>query len=171
VNEKDGVPMLYFRSASFLMIVAFAALLGFQSTHIAGMARVYPTVLVALVIAGSLIISVKDFVSRNAIAPLDAEVAKLVSAPGRIAWCLAGFVVLWLAYPWLLSNLGFIVATTCAISLSLWLLNTERMLVGVLGAAIFSIAFSVLFATVLYIPTPSGIIDEWLARMLFALRN
>ncbi len=163
--------MLYFRLASLLMIVTFAALLGVQSTHITGMARVYPTVLVILVIAGSLVISVKDLVSREATEPLDAELTKLVSAPSWIGWRLIGFVALWLIYPWLLSNIGFIVATTCTISLSLWLLKVERMVLGILGAIVFSVGFSVLFATVLYIPTPSGMIDEWVARMLFALTH
>jgi Tripartite tricarboxylate transporter TctB family len=163
--------MLTFRLASLLTIVAFAALLGVQSAQIAGMARVYPTVLVVLVIAGSLLIAVQDVVTRATTAPLDAELKKLISVPARIGWRLAGFVAVWLVYPWLLSSTGFIVATTCAISLSLWLLKVKRMFFGILGAVMFSVAFSILFATVLYIPTPSGIIDDWLAQMLFALSH
>lgn len=164
--------MFSFRLLSFGLIAMFAVLLGVRSTQLPdGIARAYPTVLVAAVLLGMLAMTAREVVRRRVPTLMDAEIARLVSAPVQPGWRLLGFVVLWAAYPWLLSHVGFIVATTVTISLSLRVLGNSRIGLAIFGAVLFSFTFAILFTTVFYIPTPSGVVDDWLARVLFLLTN
>lgn len=163
--------MLYFNLISFFLIIGFAGVLALQLPGIATSARVYPAVMMVLVVACSLVIVVKEIAGRSATEPLDGRMAKILSAPWSIRLRMFSFVVVWLVYPWVLSHAGFIVATTGVISVSLWLLEIERPLVGIFVAALFSVIFSIVFATILYIPTPSGPIDQLLTQALYAIRH
>lgn len=163
--------MLYFNLISLLLIVCGAVVLGLQTPDIAASARVYPVVLMVLVVVCSLVIAAKEIAGRSTTAPLDAKLAKILSAPSPFRIRLLAFVTTWLIYSWALSLAGFIVATTCAISFSLWLLGTRRILVGVATAALFSVVLSILLATVLYIPTPSGPLDQLLIQTIYAIRH
>lgn len=163
--------MLYFNLISFFLIVGGAAALGQQTPNIAASARTYPLVLIVLVVACSLIIAAKEIAGRAATAPLDPRLAKILSAPSEFRMRVFGFTATWLIYSWTLSWVGFIVATTCAIAFSLWLLRTGKILVGALSAALFSVVLSVLLATVLYIPTPQGPVDQLLTQAIFALQH
>jgi Tripartite tricarboxylate transporter TctB family len=163
--------VLYFNLISLLLIVCGATVLGLDTSHIVESARVYPSILIGLVIVFSLIIAVKEIAGRAATAPLDSQLAKILRAPSRLRLRLLAFCAAWLIYPWGLTNAGFIAATTCAISLSLWLLKIKRPFIGVLAALMFSLTFSILFATVLFIPTPLGPLDELLSRLLFAVQH
>lgn len=163
--------MLYFNLISLLLFVCGAAVLGLQLPGIAATARVYPLVLIVLVVASSLIVAAKEIAGRAAIEPLDSRIAKILSAPLPVRVRLAGFIATWLIYAWALSGAGFIVATTCAIFVSLWLLRIRHWLVGLVAAATFSLAFSILFATVLFIPTPSGPLDQLLTQAIYAIRH
>lgn len=163
--------MLYFNLISLFLIICGAGILGLQTPEIAASARVYPAVLIVFVILCSLVIGVKDVVGRANTAPLDAKLAKILSATSRSRVRLTAFVATWLIYSALLSQIGFIVATTCAISVSLWLLGVRRTVVGILSAALFSVTFSILFATVLYIPTPAGPLDQLLTEAIYAIQH
>jgi len=81
------------------------------------------------------------------------------------------FAAVWVVYAWALPLLGFIVATTCVLTVSLWLLRVRSIFVGFLGALSFSVAFSILFATVLFIPTPDGIVDRTLIEAIYAIQH
>lgn len=163
--------MLYFNLISFFLIVAGATALGLQTPEIAASARTYPLVLIVLVVAGSLIIAAKEIAGRAATAPLDPRLARILSAPSDFRMRVFGFTATWLIYAGTLSWVGFIVATTGAIALSLCLLKARKILVGALTAAIFSVVLSVLLATVLYIPTPQGLLDRLLTQAIFALQH
>jgi len=163
--------VLYFNLISLFLFVGGAAVLGLQLPGIAASARVYPLVLMVLVVVSSLIIAAKEIAGRAAAEPLDARIAKILSAPLPVRVRVAGFIAIWLIYAWALSLAGFLVATTCAIFVSLWLLRIRHVLVGVLAAASFSLAFSILFATVLFIPTPSGPLDQLLIQAIYAIQH
>jgi len=163
--------VLYFNLSSLLLFFCGAVVLGLQLPGIAASARVYPLVLIVLVVACSLIVATKEIAGRAATPPLDPRIAKILSAPLPVRARLAGFIATWLIYAWVLSGAGFLVATTCAIFVSLWLLRIRRALVGLLAAATFSPAFSILFATVLFIPTPSGHLDELLIQTIYAIQH
>ena len=163
--------MLYFNLTSLFLFICGAAVLGLQLPGIAPSARVYPLVLIILVVACSLIVAAKEIAARAATEPLDARIAKILSAPLPVRARFTGFIAAWLIYAWALSELGFIVATTCAIFASLWLLRIRHWLVGLVAAATFSLAFSILFATVLFIPTPSGPLDQLLTQTIYAIQH
>ena len=163
--------MLYFNLISFLLIICAAAVLGLQTPDIAASARVYPLVFVVLVVVCALVIAAKEIAGRSATAPLDSKFAQILSAPSPQRIRVLAFVVTWLAYSWVLTTIGFLVATTCAISVSLWLLLTRRILVGLVSAALFSIVLSILFATVLFIPTPMGPLDQLLTQAIYAIQH
>jgi hypothetical protein len=163
--------VLNFNLLSLLLIVLGAAFLGLQTPRIAAVARVYPSVMIVLVIACALAIVAKDLVERSATPPLDGKLAKILFAPMRSRIRTLGFVAVWLAYTWALPHVGFIVATTCALSISLWLLAIRRPLVGFAAATVFSLVISILFATVLFIPTPSGPVDQLMTRAIYAIQH
>lgn len=167
----DYVAVLYFNLISFFLIICGAAVLGLQTPDIAPSARVYPLVLIALVVVCSLVIAAKEIAGRSATAPLDPTLAKILFAPSPFRIRVFGFVAIWLIYSWALTLVGFIVATTCAISFSLWLLGIRRVLVGIVTAALFSMVLSILLATVLYIPTPSGPLDQLLIQAIYAIQH
>jgi len=163
--------VLYFNLISLLLVVCGAVVLGLQTPHIAESARIYPLVLIVLVVACSAVVAVKEIAGRAATEPLDTRIAKMFSAPLSVRIRVAGFVATWLVYAWVLSEAGFLVATTCAIFASLWLLKIRHALVGFLSAAAFSLVFSILFATVLFIPTPAGPLDQLLTQAIYSIQH
>lgn len=163
--------MLYFNLTSLFLFVCGAVVLALQLPGIAASARVYPLVLIVLVVACSLIVAAREIAGRAATEPLDSRIAKILSAPPEVRVRFAGFIATWLIYAWALSAAGFLVATTCAIFASLWLLRIRHVLAGLLAAATFSLAFSILFATVLFIPTPSGPLDQLLTQAIYAIQH
>jgi hypothetical protein len=163
--------MLYFNLISLFLIICCAVILGLQTPDIAASARVYPLVLIVLVIACSLAVAVKEIIGRATTAPLNAEFTRILAAPSSLRLRLLAFTVTWLIYPLVLSGTGFIASTTCALTLSLWLLKIKKPIVGAVSALVFSLTFSILFATALYIPTPSGPVDDLLTQLLYAIRH
>ena len=163
--------MLYFNLISFFLIISGAAVPGLQTPDIAASARVYPLVMMVLVVLCTLVIAAKEIAGRSETAPLDPTFAKILAAPAPQRLRVIGFVVIWLAYSWALTPVGFLVSTTCAISASLWLLRTRKVLVGIATAAVFSVVLAVLFATVLYIPTPLGPLDKLLAQAIYSIQH
>ena len=162
--------VLVFNLLSLLLIVCGAVILALQTPRIAPAARAYPLALIVLTVVCAVAIAAGDIARRGTLPALDETLAKLLFAEHGRAGTI-GFVATWLVYPWALSAAGFIVATACALSISLWLLGIRRLVAGVVSAALFSLIFSVLFATVLYIPTPSGPLDQLLAQAIYAIQH
>ncbi len=163
--------MLYFNLISLLLIVAWTAVLGSQAGDIAVSARVYPLTVAALVTVCALVIAAQEFAGRAATEPLDGKLRRMLGAPGSVRIRGTAFVATWLLYTAALPLTGFVVATTAALAVSFWLLGVRRIVVGFFGALAFSVVFSVLFATVLYIPIPSGVVDQTLIETIYALRH
>jgi len=163
--------MLYFNLISLFLFVCGAGILALQTPEIALSARVYPVVLIVLVTLCCLVIAAEEFAGRLATPPLDSRLGKMLSAPLRSRVRLFAYLATWVAYAALLPEAGFLVTTTCAIAVSLWLLGVRRVFLGVVTAALFSVTFSVLFATVLYIPTPAGPLDELLTQAIYAIQR
>jgi len=163
--------VLYFNLISLLSFICGAAILALQTPGIAFSARVYPVILIVLVTLCCLVIGAKEIAGRATTARLEAKLAQILSAPWRVRIRVFAFVATWLIYSAALSQVGFIVATTCAIAISLWLLRIRRILLGIATAALFSVTFSILFATVLYIPTPSGPLDQLLTQAIYAIQH
>jgi len=163
--------VLYFNLISLFLITAGAGVLSIQAMEIAVSARIYPLCLAGLVAVCALAVAVRDIADRASADPLDAKLKRILFAPPPIRIRVFAFVATWLAYSWGLPLVGFIVATTCALSISLWLLGVRRLVLGFLGALSFSVVFSILFATVLFIPTPAGVVDRTLIETIYALQH
>lgn len=161
--------MRAFRLISFLLFSLFAAVLGVQSLHLTGMARIYPTVFIIAVIVGTLAMTARELLVSSGSVSVPADVARLLTLSGGSLARLLAFVVAWVAYPAVMATLGFMVATTVAVSASLWLLKVRRVGLIVPSAAVFAICLAVLFTTLFYIPTPSGFLDYRLAHLLFTI--
>lgn len=162
--------VLVFNLLSLSLIVCGAVILALRTPRIAPAARAYPLVLIFLVIGCALAVAAAEIARRTTSPALDEKLAKLLFARhGRART--VGFVATWLVYTWALPGAGFIAGTTCALSISLWLLGVRRLLRGIVAAALFSLIFSALFATVLYIPTPSGPLDRLLTQAIYAIQH
>ncbi|MEF2071745.1 tripartite tricarboxylate transporter TctB family protein [Consotaella aegiceratis] len=163
--------MLIFRLSSFLIMALFGVVLGYQATRFQGMASVYPLGLAVAVVAGMIVMTAREVALKQRGVALHPQIARLTQISGSQLWRFLAFLLLWLAYPSLLSHFGFIVATTVVLALSLWLLRFNRIVAGTIGVVVFCFLLAVLFTTVFYIPTPSGPIDEWLMRLIFSLSS
>ncbi|WP_127904163.1 hypothetical protein [Solirhodobacter olei] len=161
--------MRAFRLISFLLFAIFAAILGVQSLQLTGVTRLYPTVLIVAVILGTLGAALRELLSAEPAVLLHPEIARLLRLPGRSLARLLAFMALWLAYPSLLVGAGFIVATTVTLSASLLLLRLRRIGLVIAGSAVFAVCLAVLFATLFYIPTPSGFLDDAMTRLIYVL--
>lgn len=82
---------------------------------------------------------------------------------------LAGFAAVWSAYVVALPQLGFMLATWLALTLSLALLSRLRWLTP-LWMALFVAVLALLMKVVLYVPVPQGFLDVRLDELLFRLR-
>ncbi len=161
--------MRAFRLISFVLFFAFAAVLGVQSLQLSGLVRDYPAVLIVAVMVGMAALAVLELVGASRGRELPADVARLLELPPASRLRLLVFVVLWLAYPELLSLWGFLVATSLALALSLLLLGLRRIVPAIAGSVLFSVALAVLFSTVFYIPTPAGVLDTALTRLIYVI--
>ena len=161
--------MRAFRLISFLLLFGFAAMLGLQSLQLHGLVRDYPAVLIVAVMAGMAALAALEFAAPAPARELPADVARLLELPRAARLRLLVFVVLWLAYPELLSLWGFLIATSLALSLSLLLLGMRRIAPAIAGSVLFSVALAVLFSTVFYIPTPAGVLDTALTRLIYVI--
>ena len=159
--------MRAFRVISFLLWFLFAALLGQQALHMHGLVRDYPGVLILAVMGGMAAMALREFVPGRRDRELPAEVARLLELPAGARMRLLVFVLLWLAYPWLLSHAGFLVTTSATTAVSLALLGIRRIALGALGSVAFAVSLAVLFSTVFYIPTPAGPLDKALTHLLY----
>lgn len=166
-----GSGMFGFSMGSFAVIAAWAMLLAWRAEKIAPAARVYPMILIALVLVCGVVVAVQEIRSRAATEPLDPKMAAILASPASVRLRLLGFLALWLAYCWALTPFGFVVSTTAAIATSMWLLGTRRIGLNIAAAVVFSCVLLILFQTVLYIPVPSGVIDLWLIKAIYALQH
>lgn len=163
--------MLYFSLISYALILTWAVVLGLETPSIAASARIYPQVLIALVAILSLVIVAQQILARSRPEPVDARIGHLLETRGAARHRMIGFVAVWVAYAFGLAQLGFIVSTSLAIALSLALLGIRHILFSIACALVFSLVMAVLLQTVLYIPTPSGPVDQLLTRTIYALRH
>ena len=163
--------MLYFNLISLLFFVCGAVILAVQTPAIAFSARVYPLVLIVSVTVCCLVIAAKEIAGRATTAKLDAKLAQILFSPAWLRIRVFAFLVVWLIYSALISQVGFIVATSCALAISLWLLGVRRIVLDIVTSVLFSLAFAILFATVLYIPTPSGPLDQLLTQAIYAIQH
>jgi hypothetical protein len=161
--------MRAFRLTSFLLWFTFAAFLGFQALHLRGLVRDYPAALIVAVMAGMTVMVALEFGAPARATEFPSDVARLFALPRDARLRLLAFVVLWLAFPGFLSVCGLLVATSLALAVSLFLLGVRRIVSTLAGSVVFAVALAVLFSTVFYIPTPAGVLDTALTKLIYVI--
>ncbi len=149
----------------FLLIVL--ALMVWRSALVPGPAATYPLVVSLCAFSTVLLLTVLSLRKGEAPAAAPADSAQRLTPMG---WGrLAAFILLWIAYVALLETIGFMVATWVALVVSLALLGGRPTLRAALGTAVFVAVFAVLIKSVLYVPVPTGWLDQQLDSLLYSL--
>lgn len=165
--------MYVFSLLSSAVIGAFLILFGWKASSIIGVAGTYPIALIVLSAVLLLLIFVQD--SRQTRPEVPKQIEGLIATRGTLRMRHLGFVLLWAIYPFVLQGLGFLVSTSIAVTLSLWLVSRPLKVGFVIGsvatAIILTLALALLMSTVLYIPTPAGPLDDALANLLFSFSS
>jgi hypothetical protein len=160
-----------FRIAWIAALAACLAILAADSVQLKGLSGVYPQCLIGLSLALLLNIAVKEARNRYSIQDYDQELANLWRGVRQQRLRLGVFTVVWLAYPFFMSAAGFIVATTVAVAVSLWVASLRHPVRLVLASAVFAVIMAVLITSVLYIPIPGGPVDQALDHLLYVLSS
>lgn len=158
------------RLACLVLVFGLLIALGTSSFSIDAAAARYPQVL----IAGALVaLTVALLQKRRQPAPVgsDAELAALAAGPAPAQMAFGGFVLVWLAFPFVMGALGFVLSTVIALVLSCLLLRIRRPVVVVASSIVLAVAFAVLLRTVLYVPMPSGWLDQRIDQVIYQMRK
>lgn len=158
------------RIACLVLILGFLVLLGTSSLAIAEPASAYPRILISGAIIALAITAWREMQRPDGIAQ-DAELASLSAGPsgGRLAFLT--FVVVWLAYPFAMNYLGFILTTVLALVLSSLILGSRRLVAVAASAIVFAVVFAFLLKTVIYVPMPLAWPDRLLDQAIYRARS
>jgi len=161
--------LVNFRIAWIAVLAAGIAILGADSVKLQGLSGIYPQCLIGLSLALLVSVVVKEARNSYRVEDYDRELAGLWRGAGSQLLRLGVFAVVWFAYPFLMSGAGFIVATTVAVAVSLWASGLRHPVRLFLASGVFSLVMAVLITSVLYIPVPSGPVDQLLDHVLYVL--
>ncbi|MCF8482914.1 MAG: hypothetical protein K9H25_21015 [Rhodospirillum sp.] len=149
-----------------VLLLIILALMVWRSALVPGPAMAYPLVVSLCAFAAVLTLTILSL--RKARVPVLSPLGDVRPTP--VGWGrLAGFILLWIAYVALLDTAGFMLATWLALALSLALLGGRPTVRAALGTAVFVGVFAVLIKSVLYVPVPSGWLDDKLDFLLYSL--
>lgn len=161
--------LVNFRIAWTVALMAAIATLGVDSFKLKGLSGTYPQCLIGLALLLLISVAVKEARRQYRVSDYDQELAELWAGAGSRRLRLSLFTVVWLAYPFFMAAAGFIVSTTVAVAISLWAAGMRRPVRLVLASAVFALIMAVLITSVLYIPVPSGPVDQVLDHVLYVL--
>lgn len=103
--------------------------------------------------------------------PAGDEIALLMRGRADRHVRLVLFTAIWLGYAALLPVLGFVLATTAALTGTILIGGARGALPVVLGCFAFAVGLTVLVKTALYVAVPEAAPERWLELLLFQLRN
>ena len=103
--------------------------------------------------------------------PAGDEIALLMRGRADRHLRLILFTAVWLGYAALLPVLGFILATTAALTGTILIGGARRAVPVALGCFAFAVGLTVLVKTALYVAVPEAAPERWLELLLFRLRN
>lgn len=158
------------RLACLVLVFGLLLALGASSLSIDASAARYPQVL----IAGALIALTTALLTERRHAALsggDTELASLAAGPAPERTAFGGFVLVWLAFPFIMGVLGFVLSTVIALVLSCLLLRIRRPALIIASSVVIAVAFAVLLRTVLYVPMPSGWLDQRIDQVIYQVRK
>ncbi len=82
---------------------------------------------------------------------------------------IAGFCVVWTLYVLLLTRIGFVLASSLALVVSIWIMLGRFRPLASLSAVIFVLALAILVTTVLFVPVPKAALDHWIDETIYTL--
>lgn len=157
------------RTICLSLFLAAFLILGAQAIHIGGATGHYPQALIVLAILFTIWVLIDEARTAAGAKETDTALAQLwrgtLGQKGR----LVVFVLAWIAYPPLLTLVGFLVATTIIMPISLLAGSARHPVATVFFSALVSVFMAVFLTSALYIPVPSGPVDQLLDRLLYAL--
>lgn len=87
----------------------------------------------------------------------------------KVALRLGVFVLAWLGYVLLLPFAGFILTSWAALYLSILATGAQRRLAPLAYCGVFALSVAVLLKTVLFVPVPEALPDEYLDRLIYSV--
>ena len=158
------------RLACLVLVFGLLLALGASSFAINASAAWYPQIL----ITGALVaLTIGLLQERRQPVPVgsDPELAALAAGPAPARTAFGGFVLVWLAFPFVMGVLGFVLSTVIALVLSCLLLRIRRPAVVIASSIVLAVAFAVLLRTVLYVPMPSGWLDQRIDQVIYRMQK
>lgn len=158
------------RLVCLVLVIGLLLALGVSSVSIDPSAARYPQVLIAGALIALTIAMVQE---RRQPGPAgsDPELASLSAGPMPARMAFGSFVLVWLAFPFVMGVLGFVLSTVIALVLSCLLLRIRRPAVVVASSVVLAVAFAVLLRTVLYVPMPSGWLDRHIDQVIYQMQK
>lgn len=161
--------MINARTICLTLFLVLFLVLGAQAIHIEGLTGHYPQALIVLAILFTVWVIVDEVRTTDDGERAYTALAKLWRGTPSQKRRFGVFVLAWIAYPLLLTLAGFLIATTVVLAISLLSGNARRPIVTVCVSALVSLIMAVLLTSFLYIPVPSGPVDQLLDRVLYVL--
>jgi len=148
------------------LLLAGLAVLGVESLKISGPSGLYPQVLIGASMALLVWNGLQSWRAR-AIGANDPELASLHTGPTQALFRFALFCAIWLLYPLLMAWTGFIASTTIVLYGSAVLFGTARPWLALLGILCFTVVFSALLKSIIYVPVPEAWPDQWINALIY----
>lgn len=161
--------MINARTICLALFIAVFLLLGTQAIQIGGLTGSYPQALIVLSLLFTVWMIVVETRTAGAAQRRDAGLTNLWRRVRGQKASFAIFILIWIAYPFLLTLAGFLIATTVVLAISLLTGNRRRPVITVFISALVSVIIAVLITSFLYIPVSSGPLDLLLEQALYAL--
>lgn len=156
---------MLFLCMSAVLLVSLL-ILGVESLRISGPSGLYPQLLLGASVVLLIWNTLQSWRSGN-ISPNDPELASLHTGTTRVRLRFAAFCIIWLIYPPLMTWTGFIISTTLVLYGSVLLFGTTRPWWALFGILCFSIIFSILLKSIIYVPVPEALPDRWINALMY----
>ena len=158
------------RTSLLLALVATSLFFAVESLAFMNTSGPYATVVLSAGVI-LLVATLARTLAYRAAQPAGDEIALLMRGRADRHVRLVLFTAVWLGYAALLPVLGFILATTAALTGTILIGGARRALPVALGCVAFAVALTVLVKTALYVAVPEATPERWLELLLFQLRN
>lgn len=158
------------RLACLILVFGLLLVLGASSLSIDGSAARYPQVLIAAALVALTMALLQERRQPDPVGH-DAELASLAAGPGPARTAFCGFVLVWLVYPFVMGVLGFVLSTVLALVISCLLLRIPRPALIIACSVVLAVGFAVLLRTVLYVPMPTGWLDQQIDQAIYQVRK
>lgn len=156
--------MAYFGISAALLVSLL--ILGAESLQISGSSALYPQML----LGSSIVLLVWNGLKAwraDALSPDDPELASLYTGSTPVLLRFILFCAVWVLYPVFMTWTGFIASTVIVLFASVILFKTAHPWLALLGILGFTVLFSAMLKSIIYIPVPEAWPDRWLNALMY----